>query len=171
MTDQGLKNARIRSIKVKETSNAIQLGQGVYWQDIEAGQRFRTHRRLITESDLIAFISATGMLEVIFTDPDYEHAAIQGRPVPAALTSGLIEGMLFQTMIQGTGLALLEMSLKALGPVNVGDRIGALVEIDEIKPTSKNNRAVVTSTINVSNQRDEVVLTYTAKRLLAGRPL
>ena len=146
------------------------LGRGFYWQEIQAGRRFRTYRRTVTETDLVNFISATGMLEAIFIDADYEHGAMRGRAVPAALTSGLIEGLLFQTMIQGTGLALLELTLKAHGPVLVNDSIYGIVEVEEVKPTSKNNRAVVTSRIDVLNQRDERVLSYTAKRLLAGRP-
>lgn len=146
------------------------LGRGFYWQEIEAGQRFRTFRRTVTETDLINFISATGMLEAIFIDAHYESGAIQGRPVPAALTSGLIEGLLFQTMVQGTGLALLEFSLKAHAPVVVDDTIYGVVEVEEVKPTSKHNRAVVTSRVEVFNQRDELVLSYTAKRMLAGRP-
>ncbi|MFT4045579.1 MAG: MaoC family dehydratase [Solimonas sp.] len=147
----------------------IPLGQGFYWQDISAGQRFRTIRRTITETDLVNFISVTGMLEAIFIDAEFEGAAMSGRAVPAALTQGLIEGLLFQTMIQGTGLALLELSLKALKPVCVGDTIWALVTITEVKPTSKSNRAVVTSEIEVHNTRGERVLVYTAKRMLAGR--
>lgn len=146
------------------------LGRGFYWQEIEAGQRFRTYRRTVTETDLVNFISATGMLEAIFIDAHYEHGAIEGRPVPAALTSSLIEGLLFQTMIQGTGLALLEFSMKAHAPVLVNDTIYGVVEVEEVKPTSKNNRAVVTSRIDVFNQRDDLVLSYTAKRMLAGRP-
>jgi acyl dehydratase len=154
-----------------EQSQDVQLlGRGFYWQEIQVGQRFRTYRRTVTESDLVNFISATGMLEAIFIDADYEHGAMRGRPVPAALTSGLIEGLLFQTMVQGTGLALLEFSLKAHGPVEVRDSIYGLVEVQEVKPTSKNNRAVVTSRVDVLNQRDDLVLSYTAKRLLAGRP-
>ncbi|WP_429345533.1 MaoC family dehydratase [Paraburkholderia sp. GAS42] len=156
---------------MQSAQGAILLGQGFYWQDISPGQRFRTHGRTVTESDLIGFINATGMLEAIFIDAEYEHGAMRGRPVPAALTTGLIEGMLFQTMIQGTGLALLEMSLKTHAPVEVGDRIRALIEVQEVKPTSKSNRAVVTSQIEVSNQRGEIVVSYMAKRLLAGRPL
>ena len=146
------------------------LGRGFYWQEIQPGQRFRTYRRTVTETDLVNFISVTGMLEAIFIHADYEHGAIRGRAVPAALTSSLIEGLLFQTMIQGTGLALLELTLKAHGPVLVNDSIYGIVEVEEVKPTSKNNRAVVTSHIDVLNQRDERVLSYTAKRLLAGRP-
>jgi 3-hydroxybutyryl-CoA dehydratase len=146
------------------------LGRGFYWQEIEAGQRFQTYRRTVTETDLINFISATGMLEAIFIDADFEHGAMRGRPVPAALTSGLIEGLLFQTMVQGTGLALLEFSLKALKPVVVNDTIRGVVEVLEVKPTSKHNRAVVVSRVDVLNQHDDTVLTYTVKRMLAGRP-
>jgi 3-hydroxybutyryl-CoA dehydratase len=147
----------------------IKLGQGVVWQDLLVGQRFETLRRTITETDLINFISVTGMLEAIFIDAEFEGSAMKGRAVPAALTQGLIEGLLFQTMIQGTGLALLELSMRAHKPVCVGDTISALVTITEIKPTSRSNRAVIDSRVEVFNQSREPVITYDVKRLLAGR--
>ena len=147
------------------------LGQGYFWQDLKKGQRFKTYRRTVTESDLVGFINCTGMLEAIFIDAEYSSrfGAIKGRLVPAALTYGLIEGMLFQTMIQGTGLAMLELQQQALSPVLVGDSIWATVEVIDVKPTSKENRAVVTSQVDVFNQRDDAVLTYRILRLLAGR--
>ena len=151
------------------TTQPIKLGQGYFWQDMAVGQRFETFARTITETDLVNFISCTGMLEAIFIEADYQGGAIQGRPVPGALTYTLIEGLILQTMIQGTGLAMLELTQKILAPVVVGDTIHALVEVTGVKPTSKNNRAVVDSTITVLNQRDQAVMTYTAKRLLAGR--
>jgi acyl dehydratase len=146
------------------------LGLGFYWQDIQVGQRFRTFRRTVTESDLVSFIGTTGMLEAIFIEADYPEAAIAGRPVPGALTYALIEGFITQTMIQGTGLAMLELHKKILAPVVVGDTIRAEIEVTEIRPTSKGNRAIVTSRIDVFNQRDRMVMTYTATRMLAGRP-
>jgi len=49
------------------------------------GTKFRTFRRTLTETDLVNFISVTGMLEAIFVDA--EHGGVMGgRPVPAALT-------------------------------------------------------------------------------------
>ena len=48
------------------------------------------------------------------------------RPVPAALTYALIEGLVLCGMVHGTGLALLECT-SALAPVRVGDTIGAEV--------------------------------------------
>jgi 3-hydroxybutyryl-CoA dehydratase len=146
------------------------MSRGFYWQELKPGPVGRTLRRTVTETDLVNFISVTGMLEAIFIDAEYPHAAIPGRLVPAALTQGLIEGMLFQTIIQGTGLALLEISTKAHGPVRVGDGIWATVDTLEVKPTSRGDRAVVTSDVKVFNQRDEMVLSYMVKRMLAGRP-
>lgn len=146
------------------------LGQGFVWQDLTVGQRFRTYRRTITETDLVNFIGVTGMLEAIFIDADYEDAAMKGgRPVPGALTYAIIEGFILQTMIQGTGLAMLELTQKIFAPVMVGDSIDAMVEVTALRPTSANNRAVVTSRIDVFNQRDVCVMSYTATRLLAGR--
>jgi acyl dehydratase len=45
-----------------------------------------------------------------------------------------------------------------------------VITVTQVRPTSSRNRAVVTSDIEVLNQRDETVMTYTATRLLAGRP-
>ena len=153
----------------EQLNNIARMGQGVYWQDIAVGQQWRTFRRTITEADLVGFINVTGMLEAIFIDAEFDEGAIKGRPVPGALTYTLIEGFILQSMIQGTGLAMLELHQKILGPVIVGDTIQALVEVTDIRPTSKHNRAVVTSKITVYNQRHEVVMEYTAVRLLAGR--
>jgi acyl dehydratase len=146
------------------------LGQGFYWQEISVGQQFDTFRRTITETDLVNFISCTGMLEAIFIEEGFEGRAIQGRPVPGALTYTLIEGFILQTMIQGTGLAMMELTQKILAPVVVGDTIHAKIEVISVRPTSTKNRAIVTSDICVFNQRDALVMTYTAVRLLAGRP-
>jgi len=149
-------------------SDAQLLGAGYTWQELSVGQRFRTFRRTITETDIINFISVTGMLETIFIDRTFSHGAMKGRPAPGGLTYGLIEGLLMQGMVQGTGLALLEVHKKMLHPVVAGDTVWAEVEVTAIKPTSKLNRAVVTSRIDVKNQDGVDVMTYTATRMLAG---
>jgi 3-hydroxybutyryl-CoA dehydratase len=146
------------------------LGHGFFWQDLEVGQKFQTFNRTVTETDLVNFISCTGMLEIIFIDAEGAASAIGGRPVPAALTYSLIEGFILQTMIQGTGLAMLECAQKVLAPVRVNDTIHAVVEVAGVKPTSKGNRAIVDSSIEVFNQHGQPVLSYTARRMLAGRP-
>lgn len=144
------------------------LGAGFTWKELKVGQKFRTFRRTITESDIVNFISATGLLEVIFIDTTYQHGAMKGRPVPGALTYSIIEGFMMQSMVQGTGLALLEVHKKMLSPVFAGDTVWAVVEVTDIRPTSKGNRAIVTSKVDVKNQDGVDVMTYTVVRMLAG---
>jgi 3-hydroxybutyryl-CoA dehydratase len=147
------------------------LGLGFTWEQLSAGQRFRTLNRTVTETDLVMFTGVTGMLEVIFTDKTFsaESGTIQGQFVPAALTYSLIEGLLCQSMIQGTGLAMLDLKKQVVAPVRVGDTIHGEIEVTSVRPTSKGNRGIVVSKIDVKNQRDEVVITYEATRMLAGR--
>ena len=146
------------------------LGQGPFWQALDVGQRFRTFRRTVTEADLVNFIGATGQTEVIFIDADYPGAIKGGRPVPTALTYSLIEGILMQTLLQNVGLALLELHQVIKAPVLVNDSVYAMVEITDIRPTSKSGRAVVTQQVTVFNQNAVTVMEYSVKRLLAGQP-
>lgn len=148
---------------------ATLLGQGFHWQDLHAGQRFRTFRRTVTEADLMGFVALTGMQEPLFVDATHD-SAMGARPVPGVLTYALIEGMLLRGMVHGTGLALLESTQRPLAPVRVGDTIGALVTVTAVRPTRSGGRGVVASEVRVTNQHGEAVMDYSVTRLLAGRP-
>lgn len=100
------------------------LGLGLSWEQLPVGRKFRTVGRTITEADLVNFIGATGMLEVLFTTVGHDSgAAIQSRLVPAALVYSFAEGLLIQSSVQGVGLAFLNMQLDVKGPTFVGDTI------------------------------------------------
>jgi acyl dehydratase len=145
------------------------LGQGFHWTELAEGDRFRSFGRTITEHDLMGFVALTGMQEPLFVDITHP-GALGARPVPGVLTYALIEGLLLRGMVHGTGLAMLETEIRPVAPVRVGDTIHALVEVTEVRPTSKGNRAVVTSAVQVLNQHATLVMDYTVKRLLAGPP-
>ncbi|WP_257539194.1 MaoC family dehydratase [Sphingobium sp. CFD-1] len=146
-----------------------QLGRGAYWQELAVGQKGKTWRRTVTEADLVNFISATGMVEVLFTDATYQ-GAVKGRLVPGALTYSFIEGLIFQSAIQGVGLALLDVHMKVVAPVLVNDTIWAVLETTDIRPTSKGNRAIVKWDVTIYNQDEKVVMTYEVTRMVAGDP-
>ena len=156
---------------MSEMANTPRLiGHGLYWQDYNIGDRFKTLVRTITETDIITFIGVTGMTEVLFTDQTFgQGVAARGRVAPAALTYTLIEGIQCQTLIQATGLALLEVEKKVLKPVIAGDTVHAIVEVFDVRPTSKGNRGVVTTRNDIINQHGETVISYKAKRMAAGR--
>jgi acyl dehydratase len=146
------------------------LGQGLYWDELKVGDQFRTFGRTITEADIISFINCTGFLEVLFTDSEFreKHSAIKGRVAPAALVYSMAEGLLMVGLIQGTGLAFLNMELDVKGPVVAGDTVTVEVTVTEIKPTSKGGRGLVRTRNEIKNQRGETVIVYTPLRLLKG---
>ena len=81
------------------------IGQGLFWQDLSVGRKFRTYRRTVTEADLVQFVTLTGMLDSTFLDAT-AAGPMGGRPVPAALTHALIEGFIVQSLIRGTGIEI-----------------------------------------------------------------
>ena len=66
-------------------------------------------------------------------------------------------------------LAMLESTLKVLGPTNVGDTIHVEVEVLSVRQTSKGNRGIVKTMNNIVNQKGETVATFEATRMMAGR--
>ena len=146
------------------------VGYGLTWEDYTVGHRYKTLGRTITEADIINFIGVTGMNEVLFTDHTFTiGVAAAGRVAPAALTYSLIEGIICQYLIQGTGLAMLELQKRILAPVVVGDTVYAEIEVLSVRKTSKGNRGIVKTRNDILNQRGDVVITYQATRMVAGK--
>ncbi len=146
------------------------VGMGFYWQDLKVGDRYKSIGRTITETDLMNFVTLTGMTEVLFTNREFleKTSVIKGRVVPGVLVYAYSEGLLIPTM-QGTGLAFLEAEFKVKGPTFVGDTIHVEVEVLEVRPTSKGNRAIVRTMNTVVKQTGETVITYNPLRMLKGR--
>lgn len=146
--------------------------RGSTWQDMNVGDRLQTSRRTITETDLVGFITMSGLFEPLFMDASHaEDAGLYGgRLVPGALTLVFAEGLVIQTgVIHGTGLAFLGMELRVLRPVLVGDTIEVAVEVTAVRPAKNGGRGVVTTRNDVANQHGHIVMTYHPVRLLAGR--
>lgn len=144
------------------------IGVGHYWQDLDVGQRFRTLKRTITETDLINFIGVTGMVENLFTDIEYlkTKSAIKGRVAPGALAYCFAEGLLVQSTMQHTGMAFLNMEFDVHGPTLAGDTIHVECEVIEARLTRQPGRGLVRTRNRIINQRGECVITYTPLRMV-----
>ncbi len=148
------------------------VGLGIAYDQLKPGDRFRTLGRTLTETDLVNFINATGMVEVLFTDIEYarEHAPQGGRLVPGALVYAVAEGLLVQAILQRTGLAFLSMEFEIRAPTFVGDTVHVEVEVLESRPTSKTpEKGLVRTRNDIINQHGEIVISYTPLRLAASR--
>lgn len=145
---------------------------GLYWTQMTIGSAYATASRMVTETDLIRFISM-GFTEPLFTDPAGAQAAgYRGRLVPGALTFSLAEGLLMQTnVIHGTGIAFLGVTMTVNAPVFVGDTIEVAWSVTKARPTSRGNRGIVTTRNLVRRQDGEIVMEYSPTRMIAGPPL
>jgi len=141
------------------------VGRGFCYEDLRVGQKFRTHRRTIAESDLANFINLTWLTEELFAVADDSGRALKGRPVPGALVYAFAEGLLLPTM-QDTGLAFLNATLDIKAPTSVGDTIHVECEVTEARLTSKGDRGLVRTFNKVVNQHGATVIEYNPLRML-----
>lgn len=144
------------------------IGRGFCYEDLAVGQRFRTHRRTISETDVSSFVNLTWLTEELFTVVDESGRAIKGRAVPGALVYAFAEGLLLP-MMQDTGLAFLGATLDIKGPTVIGDTLHVECEVTEARLTSKGDRGLVRTANQVKNQKGETVLAYDPLRMLKRR--
>jgi acyl dehydratase len=143
--------------------------EGLYFEDFSPGKIYATHRRTITETDLISFMTLCGFYEPLFVDQGYveKETAYGRRIVPGALTMSYAEGLsILSGILHHTGMAFLGMELAVLKPVFVGDTIGVEIEVIEKRETQKPDRGIVTFIHRVINQKGERVLEYKVKRMI-----
>ncbi|WP_406276761.1 MaoC family dehydratase N-terminal domain-containing protein [Nocardia sp. NBC_00881] len=156
--------------EILESSDVEPLIRGLTWEQMTPGAAFRTAKRTVTEADLIQFITWGGFNEPLFYDASHARAGgYEGRLIPGAMIYCVAEGLILQTnVLNGTGLAFMQMELTVKRPVYVGDTLHAIVRTTESRASSKPGRGVVTTSVSVRNQRDEEVLTFTPVRLIRG---
>lgn len=148
------------------------LGLGLFYEDLEPGRQFKTIGRTVTETDIVTFVSATGMVEVLFTDLEFLQAEsdIKGRVAPGALAYCLAEGLLVQSTMQHTGFAFLGMNLEVKSPVFAGDTIHVECEVVEARLSkSRPGRGLVRTRNRIVKQDGTVALEYTPLRMIKCR--
>ena len=112
------------------------------------------------------------MVEVLFTNTEFleKESAIKGRVVPGALVYAFAEGLLVQSVMQGVGLAFLNMELDIKAPTFVGDTIYVECEVIESQESRKRPGLGLVRTRNqVVKQDGTVALVYTPLRMVKGR--
>ena len=148
------------------------VGIGFYFEDLPVGRQFQTVGRTVTETDIVGFINAIGMTEVLFTNLEFlkHESDIKGRVAPGSLVFCLAEGLLSQATMQKTGYAFLHMELDIKGPVFAGDTIHVECEVIEARRSeSRPGRGIVRTRNRVMKNGDTLVLEYTPLRMIKCR--
>ena len=148
------------------------VGLGFHYEDLPVGRTFQTIGRTVTETDIISFVNCTGLVEVLFTNVEFQEreSAIKGRLAPGALVYTFMEGLLIQATMQHTALAFLHMDFKIEGPVFAGDTVHVEVEVIEARRSaSRPDRGLVRSRNRIVKQDGSLAITYTPLRMVKCR--
>ena len=143
--------------------------RGLTFEEHEIGAVYETLARTVNEADLSAFVNLCGFNEPLFMDMEFvaRESVFKGRPAPGAFTFCVSEGLVMQTgLIHGTGMSYLGSDIRIVAPVLAGDTIRVKVVVAAKRETSKPDRGIVTYTHQVLNQRGELVLEATIKRMI-----
>jgi acyl dehydratase len=132
----------------------------MHFDDLEVGQSWETAARTITETDLVVFACWSGDNNPLHTNEEFAKTTQFGSrifhgPGALAIAFGLESGLGWK---DGTAIAFLgirEWHMRA--PIRVGDTIRVREEIVAMMPSkSKPDRGIVTTRVEVLNQRDEI---------------
>jgi acyl dehydratase len=131
----------------------------MYYEDFELGDEFVTPGRTVTEADVMLFAGLTGDYNRIHTDAEYMKSSMFGERIAHGLLGlSLVNGLKYRTDYDSDGvLAFLGLSWKFSGPIRFGDTIHAVIRIASKRETSKPDRGIMIQTIQVINQRGEIV--------------
>ena len=146
---------------------------GLTYEQHEIGAARETLARTVSEADICAFVNLCGFNEPLFMDMEYvaRESVFKGRPAPGAFTFALSEGLIMQTgLIHGTGMSYLGGEIRIVAPVLAGDTIRVRVVVADKRETKKPDRGIVTYRHEVVNQRGELVLEATVRRMIKRAP-
>jgi acyl dehydratase len=133
---------------------------GLFFEEFEVGQRFKTEGRTVTEADVVLFSGLSGDYNPLHTNAEFMRETHFGERIAhGALVFSITTGLRGQLGIfSGTAIAFLEIrGWKFLLPVFLGDTIHVEMVVAETRETSKPDRGIITQALEVINQRGEVV--------------
>ncbi|HSO75740.1 MAG TPA: MaoC/PaaZ C-terminal domain-containing protein [Blastocatellia bacterium] len=142
-----------------------------YFEDFEVGEQSKTAGRTLTETDIVNFAGITGDWNEIHTNKELaERGPFKQRIAHGALVFSIATGLgvrLGQTA--DTVIAFYGLDrLRFVKPTFIGDTIHVTQKV-EAKSERDDRSGIITMLSEVINQRDEVVVSYTAKVLLRRR--
>lgn len=136
--------------------------QGKFFEELEVGDRFTSHRRTMTETDIVNFTCLIGLMNPLFTDVEFAiEKGFGSRVVPGPLTMSIAIA-LTDEICYGTVTAVLGIdNVRFTLAVNPGDTLWVKTGITnkrEIK--SRSDRGMITLSHEVYNQKDEQVCSF-----------
>lgn len=141
---------------------------GRYLQDFRVGERFESRGRTITEADIHQFAQFTADWNPVHVDEIVAKSRHGGRIAHGPMFPGIAFGLLAQfDLLEGTAIALKDLSWAFLAPVRIGDTVRLLAEITAVSPhPNKPDRGRVSFAMDFLNQNDQTVSRGTATAVI-----
>jgi len=141
-----------------------------YLEDVSAGLRIESERRVVTAADIDAFVELSGDRNPLHTEDAYARdAGFAGRIAHGLLVLSIESGLASEADDWAIG-TYLEETRRFVEPVLPGDEIHSVSEVTEVRRSrSKPDRGIVTLRVETRNQRDEVVLDGTDVIMVGAR--
>jgi acyl dehydratase len=130
-----------------------------HFDEFEVGESWRPPARTITEADVVAFAGLSGDVNPVHTDAVFAAGSRFGEPIAHGLLGLAVAGGFLSRIgvVDGTAIALLDVSWSFRAPVRFGDTIAAKVEVVEKKEVSDPAQGIVTFGFALTNHRKEIV--------------
>jgi acyl dehydratase len=147
----------------------------LYFEDIQAGARFESAGRTVTESDIVAFAGLSGDFNSLHMDAQFAAATPHGQRIAhgllvLAMVSGLATRLPLMKLIEKSILGLAGLECRWLRPAFIGDTLHVVLEIVEKEPGRKPDRGTLVMKRSAVNQRGETVMESTWRIVLKARP-
>ncbi|MDB2294163.1 MaoC/PaaZ C-terminal domain-containing protein [Halorubrum ezzemoulense] len=148
------------------------MSDGVFtghYESIAVGDMTQTIGRTLTEADVVNYANVTGCWFPVHTDKEFAASTqFDGRVVQGTYLIGLAEGLLFQNRESSIRANAGISDVTFHQPVYIDDTVHYTAKVVD-KTVQDDVHGIVTMTICCHNQRDETVLEFD-NRYLVARP-
>ena len=134
--------------------------RGLTFDQFNVGDVFVCQARTVTEADTVNFAGVSGDYNPLHTDEEFGKATpMGGRIAHGVLVLAIATGQANQLgVFEGTTIALMQQTIKYVGPVKFGDTVHLEIKVAEKKESSKPDRGVITFDATVLNQNGKPVI-------------
>ena len=143
---------------------------GMFFEDLDIGEKFTSLGRTITESDIVQFAGLSGDFNPLHTDKEYAQKSKFGQRIAhGALTFSVMTGLWDSLgFLRDTVIAFYGVDrMRFVNPVHIGDTLHLELEISEKQ--EREQGGLITVSNKVINQNNEEIMVCTAKLLLKKR--
>lgn len=131
----------------------------LHFEEFEVGHEWTTQGRTVTEADVVAFAALSGDTNPLHVDAQFARTTPFGERIAhGVLGLSIVTGLISKLgIIEGTTIAFLGLEWSFRAPILFGDTITVRSRVSDKRETSKPDRGIVSFSVELVNQRGEVV--------------